>query len=142
MAATTASPSTGAASSEGSSTCPTGPCSTISASPCSRLHLVGQGGDQQARAEEARRLLAVAETPEAALPGWGEEVRAHALVQLGDAETWTGRLDLAELHLEQAMVLARRIGRPYLEFTALTFRAEIELNRRLPRAFYVFSLVV
>jgi len=99
-----------------------------------RLHLVGQAGDQRARAEEARRLLAVAETPEAAQPGWGEEVRAHALVQLGDAETWTGRLDLAELHLEQAIVLARRIGRPYLEFTALTFRAEIELNRRLPRA--------
>ncbi len=99
-----------------------------------RLHLVGQGGDQRARAEEARRLLAVAETSEAAQPGWAEELRAYALVQLGDAETWTGRVDLAEPHLEQAMALARRIGRPYLEFTALTFRAEIELNRRLPRA--------
>ena len=52
-----------------------------------------------------------------------------ALVEIGDSETWAGRLDQAESHLEQAVALARRIGRPYLEFMGLVYRAEIELNR-------------
>jgi LuxR family transcriptional regulator, maltose regulon positive regulatory protein len=99
-----------------------------------RLHLVGKTGDQQARAEEARRLLAVADAPEAAQPGLGEELRVLALIEIGDAETWTGRLAQAESHLEQAVALARQIGRPYLEFMSLTYRAEIELNRRIPWA--------
>ena len=60
--------------------------------------------------------------------------RISAAWELGDSETWTGRLDQAESHLEQAIVLARRIGRPYLEFMGLVYRAEIELNRRIPRA--------
>jgi LuxR family maltose regulon positive regulatory protein len=36
--------------------------------------------------------------------------------------------------VEQAIALARRIERPYLEFMGLTYRAEIELNRQIPRA--------
>jgi LuxR family transcriptional regulator, maltose regulon positive regulatory protein len=99
-----------------------------------RLLVVGRSGDQRARAEQAQRLLAAAETPRAAQPGLGEELRALALVEIGDSETWTGRLDQAESHLEQAIALARRIGRPYPEFMGLTYRAEIELNRRFPRA--------
>jgi LuxR family transcriptional regulator, maltose regulon positive regulatory protein len=98
-----------------------------------RLHLAGKLGDQHARAEHARRLLA-AHTQETALPGLGGELRALALLEIGDAQTWTGRLDQAEPHLDQAIALARRAGQPYLEFMGLTYRAEIELNRRLPRA--------
>src|SRR5499427_5755924 len=48
----------------------------------------------------------------------GEELRALALISLGYAQNWTARLGLAE-HLEQGIALARRIGRPYLEFTGL-----------------------
>ncbi len=99
-----------------------------------RLFLAGRTGDQRARAETAQRLLAAAQAPAAAQPGLGEELRALALLEIGDAETWTGRLDEAQPHLEQAIALARRIGRPYLEFMGLTYRAEIELNRRLPLA--------
>ena len=99
-----------------------------------RLFLAGKTGDQRARAEEGRRLLAAAQTPAAVRPGMGEELRALALLEIGDAETWTGRLDQAQPHLEQAIALARRIRRPYLEFMGLTYRAEIELNRWLPRA--------
>jgi len=99
-----------------------------------RLFLAGKAGDQRARAEDGRRLLAAAQTPAAAKPEMGEELRALALLEIGDAETWTGRLELAQPHLEQAIALARRIGRPYLEFMGLTYRAEIELNRWLPRA--------
>jgi LuxR family transcriptional regulator, maltose regulon positive regulatory protein len=99
-----------------------------------RLLLAGRSGDQQARAEEARRLLSAADTPNGGQPGLSEELRALALLEIGDAETWTGRIDQAETHLEQAIALARRIERPYLEFMGLTYRAEIELNRRIPRA--------
>jgi LuxR family transcriptional regulator, maltose regulon positive regulatory protein len=101
-----------------------------------RLLLVARRGDQQARAEQARRLLAAAEASEPGQPrnGAGDELRTLALVEIGDTETWTGQLDQAEPHLEQAVTLARRIERPYLEFMALTYRAEVELNRRFPRA--------
>ena len=112
-----------------------------------RLLLSGRSGNQRARAEQAQRLLAAAEAPKAARPvegardggtgGWaggGEELRTLALLEIGDAETWTGRLDQAESHLDRAVALARRIRWPYLEFMGLVYRAEVELNRRLPRA--------
>jgi len=90
-----------------------------------RLLLSGRSGNQRARAEQAQRLLAAAEAPKAAQPieggrdggtgrwaGGGEELRTLALLEIGDAETWTGRLDQAELHLDQAVALARRIRWP------------------------------
>jgi len=99
-----------------------------------RLLLAGRRGDQRERAEEAGRLLERADAPQAGQPGLGEELQALALLEIGDAETWTGRVDQAEQHLEQAIELARRIDRPYLELMGLTYRAEIELNRWIPRA--------
>jgi LuxR family transcriptional regulator, maltose regulon positive regulatory protein len=99
-----------------------------------RLLVAGRSGKFTARAEQAQRLLAAAAAPETARPGLSEELRALALAEIGDSETWTGRLDQAESHLEQAITLARRIGRPYPEFMGLVYRAEIELNRRFPRA--------
>jgi LuxR family transcriptional regulator, maltose regulon positive regulatory protein len=99
-----------------------------------RLLVAGRGGDQRARAEEAGRLLAVAGVPHGGQPGLGDELQALALLEIGDAETWTGRIDQAEPHLEQAIALARRIEAPYLEFMGLTYRAEIELNRWIPQA--------
>jgi len=112
-----------------------------------RLLSYGRSGDQRTRAEQAQRLLAADEGSKAAPPvagardrgsgGWawgGEELRTLALLEIGNAETWTGRLDQAEFHLDQAVALARRIGWPYLEFMGLVYRAEIELSRRLPRA--------
>jgi LuxR family transcriptional regulator, maltose regulon positive regulatory protein len=98
-----------------------------------RLLLAGRRGDQRERAEEAGRLLELAD-PHAGQPGLGEELQALALLEIGDAETWTGRIDQAEQHLEQAIALARRIDRPYLGLMGLTYRAEIELNRWIPRA--------
>ena len=112
-----------------------------------RLLLYGRSGDQWARAEQAQRLLTAAEAPEAAQPmkeasdggtgrlAWGgEELRTLALLEIGNAQTWTGRFEAAECHLDQAVALARRIRWPYLEFMGLVYRAEMELSRRLPRA--------
>jgi LuxR family transcriptional regulator, maltose regulon positive regulatory protein len=91
-----------------------------------RLLLARQRGNRPTVAEEARRLQAMAEAPEAARAGLGEELRALALISLGSIEFWVGRFQEAERHLEQGVVLARRIGRPYLEFTGLAYQAAIE----------------
>jgi LuxR family maltose regulon positive regulatory protein len=99
-----------------------------------RLQVAGRSGNQTARASQAQRLLVAAEAAEGGWPGSGDDLRALALVEIGNGETWAGPLDQAESHLEQGLALARRIGRPYLEFMALAYRAEIELMRRFPRA--------
>ena len=99
-----------------------------------RLLLAGRIGNLSAVPEEARRLLAAAQAPEAAQPSLGEELQALVLISLGNAETWTGQLDQAESHLEEAVALARRIERPYLELMALVNRAQVELPRCAPRA--------
>jgi LuxR family transcriptional regulator, maltose regulon positive regulatory protein len=43
------------------------------------------------------------------------ELRAVALLNLGIAETWSGRLEDAERHLSEGAALSRAIGRPFLE---------------------------
>ena len=99
-----------------------------------RLQVAGRSGNQTVRASQAQRLLVAAEAAEGGWPGSRDDLRALALVEIGNGETWAGPLDQAESHLEQGLALARRIGRPYLEFMALAYRAEIELMRRFPRA--------
>ncbi|MFL5338392.1 MAG: LuxR family transcriptional regulator, partial [Geminicoccaceae bacterium] len=48
-----------------------------------------------------------------------EEMRSVALFNLGIAELWSSRLDDARGDLEQALALARRAGRPWLEIPCL-----------------------
>jgi LuxR family maltose regulon positive regulatory protein len=48
-----------------------------------------------------------------------EEIRSVALLNLGIAELWSARLDDARRDLEQALALARRAGRPWLEIACL-----------------------
>src|SRR5689334_20442208 len=90
-----------------------------------RLLLARQRGNLPAVAEEARRLQALTEAPDAVPAGLGEELRALALVNLGITEYWGGRLAEAEPHLDQGITLARKVGRPYLEFLGLAHRASI-----------------
>src|SRR5689334_1753765 len=97
------------------------------------LLLARQRGDPAAVIEEARRLQAAAEAPGAAQPGLGEDLRALALINLGIAEYGRARFEEAEPHLEQGVALARRIGRPYLEFTGLAYQAAIEVSRSYTR---------
>ena len=65
--------------------------------------------------------------------GLGEDLRGLALVSLGITGVWAAQFDWAEPHLEQGIALARRIGRPYLEFTALAYQAVAEFYRSFPR---------
>ena len=74
-------------------------------------------------AEQAQRLQAMAEAPDAARPVLGEELRALALISLGSTEFWAARFAEAGRHLDQGIALARRIGRPYLEYTGLVYTA-------------------
>ena len=99
-----------------------------------RLLLARQRGNLPAVAEEARRLQALTEAPDAVPAGLGEELRALALVNLGITEYWGGRLAEAEPHLDQGITLARKIGRPYLEFLGLAHRTSIATVRSSPYA--------
>ncbi len=85
-------------------------------------------------AEEARRLQAIAEAPDAALSGLGEELRGLALISLGITEVWAAQFEVAERHLEHGVALARRIGRPFLEFSGLAHQAVIETYRSFAQA--------
>jgi LuxR family transcriptional regulator, maltose regulon positive regulatory protein len=49
----------------------------------------------------------------------GSDLRAVALMNLGAAEAWSLGLPDAERHLQEGAVLAREIGRPYLEVGCL-----------------------
>jgi LuxR family maltose regulon positive regulatory protein len=49
----------------------------------------------------------------------GKDLRAVALMNLGTAEAWSLGLPDAERHLREGAVLAREIGRPYLEVGCL-----------------------
>ena len=97
-----------------------------------RLSLARHRGDLQAVVEQAHGLLAPAEAPDAAGPGLGDDVRALALLEFGVAELWTGHFDAAERHLEQALAIAQRIERPFLELGALAHLAQIAIFDSVP----------
>jgi LuxR family maltose regulon positive regulatory protein len=99
-----------------------------------RLLLARQRMNLPAAAEEAHRLRVVADAPYTASLGLGEELRALALINLGIAEYWGARLAEAAPHLEQGVDLARRIGRPYLEFLGLAHLTSIASVRSSPYA--------
>jgi LuxR family maltose regulon positive regulatory protein len=90
-----------------------------------RLLLARQRGDLPAATEEASRLQAIAEAEDATQPGLIEDLRALALISLGSTEFWAFAWDDAARHLESGIALARRIGRPYLEFTGLAYQTPV-----------------
>jgi LuxR family maltose regulon positive regulatory protein len=93
-----------------------------------RLGLARARNDLDAVAEEAQRLLALADSPGAIEAGVGDEGwRATALINLGGAVMWAGQLEAAERHLEQGLDEARQIGRPSLELEALSDLAILSL---------------
>jgi LuxR family transcriptional regulator, maltose regulon positive regulatory protein len=89
-----------------------------------RLTVASHRGDLPAVVDQAQRLLAPGKAAEAAdaaprVTAVGDDLRALTLVSLGAAELWSLRPEEAERHLELAVALARRIGRPFLEASAL-----------------------
>jgi LuxR family maltose regulon positive regulatory protein len=95
-----------------------------------RLSLARARNDLDAVAEEAQRLLELADSPGATEAGVGDEsLRTTALINLGGAEVWAGQLKAAERHLEVGLEEARRIGRPSLELQALSYSAILGVIR-------------
>ncbi|HWF75132.1 MAG TPA: LuxR C-terminal-related transcriptional regulator [Solirubrobacteraceae bacterium] len=84
-----------------------------------RMSLAGRHGDLQGVLEAARRLAPHLEAPGAREAALSNDMRAVALLQLGIAELWSFRLPDSRRHLEEALALARRIGRPFLEVSCL-----------------------
>ena len=94
-----------------------------------QLYLARQRGDLTALTEAADRLLAAVDAPDEPQLILGEDLRALTLISLGIAEVWAFRFKDANQHLEEGVALARRIGRPYLELTALAHGAELAALR-------------
>src|SRR5215472_5280175 len=98
-----------------------------------RLVLARQRWNLQAVAEEARQLQAMTEAPDAGQPRLGAQLRTLALISLGTTEYWAAGED-PERHLEMGVALARRIGRPFLEFTGLAYQAAAGIYQSFTRA--------
>ncbi|WP_210587670.1 LuxR C-terminal-related transcriptional regulator [Streptomyces sp. GESEQ-35] len=99
-----------------------------------RLMLARQRMDLPAVAAEAKALRVVADAPDTAPLGLSGDLRALTLITRGIAEYWGARLAEAEPHLEHGIALARRIGRPYLEFLGLAHCTSIASVRSSPYA--------
>jgi LuxR family maltose regulon positive regulatory protein len=84
-----------------------------------KLSLARRGGDLDATIEAMRSLQEVLVAQPAQDMERAADHRATALMNLGIAELWALHLSDARAHLEEAIALARRIGRPYLEVGCL-----------------------
>jgi LuxR family transcriptional regulator, maltose regulon positive regulatory protein len=86
------------------------------------LSLAGRRGNFANVVEQVRFLASPLTWPSDEDIALGSDLRAVALMNLGIAEVWSlGRPDAldAERHLREGAVLAREIGRPYLEVACL-----------------------
>jgi LuxR family transcriptional regulator, maltose regulon positive regulatory protein len=87
-----------------------------------RLGLARRRGHLAGVVEQARFLASPVTGPSDEDIALGSDLRAVALLNLGTAEAWTLGLPEApdaERHLREGAVLARQIGRPYLEVGCL-----------------------
>jgi LuxR family transcriptional regulator, maltose regulon positive regulatory protein len=107
-----------------------------------RLSLARHRGDHPAVVEEARRLLDGDWPINAAMSRQWREVRAVALISLGTAERWLGRIDDAERHLDEGTHLAHQAKRPWLELEALTQGAWVVSFRSFRRAAERFAQAI
>jgi LuxR family transcriptional regulator, maltose regulon positive regulatory protein len=84
-----------------------------------KLSLAGRGGDLDATVEAMSSLQEVLAAQPAKDMESAADHRATALMNLGIAELWALHLSDARAHLEEAIAVARRIERPYLEVGCL-----------------------
>ena len=98
-----------------------------------RIRLARKRGDLTATVAAAEELVGLA-AADGVPQGLGEDVRAVAMVSLGEVELSWQRLDEAERHLEQGIAVARRIGRPYTEVIGLAQGARVARYQSLALA--------
>jgi len=83
------------------------------------LSLAGRRGNFAGVVEQARFLASPVTEPSDEDIALGSDLRAVALMNLGIVEEWSLGLPDGERHLREGAVLARQIGRPYLEVACL-----------------------
>ena len=83
------------------------------------LSLAGRRGNFASVVEQARFLASPLTGPSDEDIALGSDLRAVALMNLGIVEEWSLGLPDGERHLREGAVLAREIGRPYLEVACL-----------------------
>ena len=88
-----------------------------------RLALARRRGDLAAALAAMDAVQAALAAQPATDGGPGNDLEIAALMNLGIAELWASGLDDARAHLEQALELARRFSRPYLEIGCLAHLA-------------------
>jgi LuxR family transcriptional regulator, maltose regulon positive regulatory protein len=98
-----------------------------------RLQLARARNDITVAAREAEQLLVLVESDKVP-PGTSEAPRAMTLLTLGRTGIWTGQHEEAERHLEQALALARRTERPFIELGAQAHLALLARSRLAPLA--------
>jgi LuxR family maltose regulon positive regulatory protein len=84
-----------------------------------KLSLARRRGHLAGVIEQARFLASPVAGPSDEDIALGRDLRAVALMNLGTVEAWSLGLPDAERHLREGAVLARKIGRPYLEVGCL-----------------------
>ncbi|HEV2255334.1 MAG TPA: LuxR C-terminal-related transcriptional regulator [Streptosporangiaceae bacterium] len=84
-----------------------------------QLSLARRRGDLAGVVEQVRFLASPVTGQSDEDIALGSDLRAVALMNLGTAEAWTLGIEDAERHLREGAVLAREIGRPYLEVGCL-----------------------
>ena len=84
-----------------------------------QLSLARRRGHLAGVIEQVRFLASPVTGPSDEDIALGSDLRAVALMNLGTAEAWSLGLPDAERHLREGAVLAREIGRPYLEVGCL-----------------------
>jgi LuxR family maltose regulon positive regulatory protein len=84
-----------------------------------KLSLATRCGDLAGVIEQARFLASPVTGPSLEDIALGSDLRAVALMNLGTVEAWSLGLPDAERHLREGAVLAKEIGRPYLEVGCL-----------------------
>jgi LuxR family maltose regulon positive regulatory protein len=90
-----------------------------------RLERARARRDLDAAVEAANAILAPAHGNRWVDVASDEDLRTLALMHLGAVEMWRWRLDDSERHLREGLVLARRLGRPYVEVGCLGALAEL-----------------
>ena len=101
-----------------------------------RLSLARRRGDLAGVIKQARFLASPVTGPSVEDIALDSDLRTVALMNLGTAEAWSLGLPDAERHLREGAVLAREIGRPYLEVGCLAQLgfAQIFHDAALPKA--------
>jgi LuxR family transcriptional regulator, maltose regulon positive regulatory protein len=84
-----------------------------------KLSLAGRRGHLAGVIDQARFLASPVTGDSDEDIALGSDLRAVALMNLGIVEAWSRALPDAERHLRQGAVLARNIGRPYIEVGCL-----------------------